>query len=480
MDKKTFFGRENELKFLQKAYQSDKAEMIVLYGRRRVGKTELLKEFCQQKPSVFYSCRKYTDQEQLRNFSKALLKFSNGKHYTSSFESWDNAFSFIESFPQDKKTIIVIDEFPYACNNNSALPSILQIAWDSVLSNCNVMLVICGSSMSFIEDELLSEKNPLYGRATGIYKMLPMPYYDAVKFLPTFPVEDKLVALSILGGIPHYLKQFNPNLSLKDNIVENILSKGTVLYSEVEFLLHEELRETSVYNTIIQAIALGNSSFNEILVRTEIEKSKLSVYLKKLLELNILEKELSALSKDKDKTNSSKGSYILTDNFFRFWFAYAYPNFSLLEMEGPLAVWEDFIQNNLHNFSSKSFEKICIEYMFVLNKNKKLPFRFTNIARWWGKVTKPDGNGKLTTTSEEIDILASDSNQKNYIIGECKFTNEPFDLKQLKKLQNKITFNGNIYYYLFSLNGFTDAVKELANKETNIFLVSATDIMSAL
>ena len=478
MNKKTFLGRDNELKFLRKAYQSDKAELIVLYGRRRVGKTELLKEFCKDKPSVFYSCRKYTDQEQLRNFSKSLLEFSNDKHYNSSFDSWDNAFAFMESFPQDKKTVVVIDEFPYACNVNSALPSILQIAWDSILSNCNVMLVLCGSSMSFIEDELLSEKNPLYGRASGIYKMLPMPYYDAAKFLPTYSDEDKLIALSILGGIPHYLKQFVPKQSLKDNIVENILSKGTVLYSEVEFLLHEELRETSVYNTIIQAIALGNNLFNEILTRTGIEKSKLSVYLKKLLELNILEKELPALSNDKDKSNSAKGSYVLTDNFFRFWFAYAYPNLSLLEMEDPLAVWEDFIQDTLHHFASKSFEKICIEYMFVLNKNKRLPFRFSHIARWWGKVAKTGDNGKRINVSEEIDILASDANKKNYILGECKFTNEPFDLKQFKKLQNKITLNGNIYYYLFSLNGFTVAVKELAQNSDNVFLVSAKDITS--
>ena len=478
MVEKIFLGRENELNFLHKAYQSHKPEFIFLYGRRRVGKTELLKEFCKDKPSVFYSCRKYTDQEQLRNFSKALLSFSNTKHYASSFDSWDNAFSFIETFPQDKKTIIVIDEFPYACNNNSALPSILQIAWDSVLSNSNVMLILCGSSMSFIEDELLSEKNPLYGRATGIYKMSPMPYYDAAKFLPNFSIEDKLIALSILGGIPHYLKQFNPDLSLKENILENILSKGTVLYSEIEFLLHEELRETSVYNTVIQAIALGYNSFSEILTRTEIEKSKLSVYLKKLIELNIVEKELPALSKEKERANSSKGLYTLTDNFFRFWFAYAYPNLSLLEMEDPFAVWEDFIQNDLHNFSSKFFEKICIEYMFILNKRKELPFRFSNIARWWGKVTKLDNNGLPITTSEEIDIIASDNQQKNYILGECKFTNEPFDLKQFKKLTNKITLNGNVYYYLFSLNGFTDAVKELAQNSNNVFLVSAKNIMS--
>jgi AAA+ ATPase superfamily predicted ATPase len=157
--------------------------------------------------------------------------------------------------------------------------------------------------MSFIEDELLAEKNPLYGRATGIYKVQPMPYYDAVKFLPNFTDEEKLIALSILGGIPHYLKQFNSSLSLKENIIGNILSKGCVLYSEADFLLYQELRETSVYNTIIQYIALGSNSFNELMVKTQLEKSKLSVYLKKLIELNLVVKEIPALSSERDKAS---------------------------------------------------------------------------------------------------------------------------------------------------------------------------------
>lgn len=476
--KEKFLGREPELKFLNRAYQSNQAEFIFLYGRRRIGKTELLHEFCKNKPSVFYVCRRYTDREQLINFSKELLNFSGDHKYTSSFDTWDIAFSFIETLQKEEKTVIVIDEFPYACSGNDALPSILQIAWDSVLRNCNIMLVICGSSMSFIEEKLLAEKNPLYGRATGIYKMNPMPYYDAVKFFPNFSDEDKLTSLAILGGIPHYLKQFDSTLSLKDNIVENILSKGTVLFSEVDFLLREELRETSVYNTIIQAIALGNNSFNEIMIKTGLEKSKLSVYLKKLIELNILERELPALSGSKESTNSSKGLYELTDNFFRFWFAFAYPNLSLLEMDDPIAVWEDSIEKNLHDFASKAFEKICIQYMYICNKNRTLPFRFTNIARWWGKVTKPDESGKLISVSEEIDLIAYDSEKKNYILGECKYTNEPFDMGQLRKLQSKLDLKGNIYYYLFSLNGFTKAVEELSESSDHITLISASDILS--
>jgi hypothetical protein len=472
-----FIGREKELSFLNKAYTSNKAELIVLYGRRRVGKTELLKAFCKDKRSIFYLCRKYTDEIQLQEFSKALFSL-NDEEFFAPFQNWDSALSYLKRLESDTKLVLVIDEFPYACLANKSLPSVLQIAWDTLLKDLNVMIVLCGSSMSFIEDELLAEKNPLYGRATGIYKVQPMPYYDAVKFLPNFTDEEKLIALSILGGIPHYLKQFNSSLSLKENIIGNILSKGCVLYSEADFLLYQELRETSVYNTIIQYIALGSNSFNELMVKTQLEKSKLSVYLKKLIELNIVVKELPALSSERDKVSSSKGLYELTDNFFRFWFTFAYPNLGLLEMEDATAVWEDEIDKNLHNFASKAFEEICIEYMYVLNKRHALPFRFTSIARWWGKVTKKDENGNLVTNQQEIDLIATDSKQQNYILGECKFTNEPFDMGQLLKLQSKLTLFGNIYYYLFSLNGFTDAVINVAKQSNNLFLVTPKDILS--
>jgi len=179
-----------------------------------------------------------------------------------------------------------------------------------------------------------------------------------------------------------------------------------------------------------------------------------------------------------DIANSSKGSYELTDNFFRFWFTYGYPNLNMLEMNDPMTIWEDAIENDIHHFCARAFEKLCIEYMYVLNKARKLPFRFFSIGRWWGSVTKKDENGKPHTVAEEIDLLAADNKQKNFILGECKFTNEPFDMGQLRKLQNKLSLTGNIYYYLFSLNGFTPAVCELAGTSDNIFLVTPSDILN--
>lgn len=472
-----FIGRENELKFLNNCYESSNAEFVVLYGRRRVGKTETLTEFCKNKPHVFYSCREYTSEKQLAEFSDALLSWKpEVKAYTDSFADWDKAFSFIGEMEGKEKTIIVIDEFPYMCKNNQSIPSILQIIWDTVLKNKNIMLVICGSSMSFIEKELLSEKNPLYGRTTGIYKMLPMPYYDAIKFLPDFSDEDKIIAYSILGGIPHYLKQFDSKRTLKENIINKILTKGTVLYSEVEFLLRQELRETSIYNTVIEAIALGCAAFNEILTKTGIEKSKLSVYLKNLIELGIVEREFSVLSSAKERASSSKGLYNLTDNYFRFWYAFGYSNLSELEKGDALGVWEDYIEATLHDYASKSFEKVCIEYMYSLNKQRELPFRFSKIGRWWGTITKII-EGKKRNCAEEIDIIAVDKNEKKFILGECKFRTELFDNGELRKLKEKMALPGETYYYLFSLSGFTETVIEASKAEENLFLIDITQIV---
>lgn len=208
----------------------------------------------------------------------------------------------------------------------------MQNLWDELFKDENVMIVLCGSAMSFIEKELLAEKNPLYGRATGIYKMKEMNFYEAIRFFPDYSNYDKIIAYAVLGGIPHYLKQFDNKLSLAENIKKNILTKGCALYSEVEFLLRQELRETPLYNSIIEAVALGNTKLNEISMKSLIEDtSKTSVYLKNLIELEIVEREFSVDAGIKECANSNRGLYRLTDNFFRFWYAFVFTNYSELE-----------------------------------------------------------------------------------------------------------------------------------------------------
>lgn len=471
-----FIGRTRELEFLNDCYRSQKAELVVVYGRRRIGKTELLKEFCKDKANIFYTCREFTDNVQLKSFTDKVHTYHiSAFDYIDCFADWEKAFSTVLHVPTDQKKILVIDEFPYACKVNESIPSILQVLWDEKLQYENIMIILCGSSMSFIEKKLLAEKKPLYGRATGIYKMSPLPYTDAIKFFPNYSDEDKMTAYSILGGIPHYLRQFDPNASIQENVIKKILNKGSALYSEVEFLLRQELREPAVYNTVIESIALGNTAFNDILTSTKIEKSKASVYLKNLVELGIVKKDVPSLKTKSKQISASKGIYVLTDNFFRFWFAFAFRNFTDLERDDAEGVWYNEVEPNLHDFSSKAFEDVCLDYLYILNKSNKLPFRMSTAGRFWGKTNKVI-DGKPTSIAIEIDILAADKGKSNYILGECKFKNETFDLGELKKLQQKFYFKGTPYYYLFALSGFTDAVKNEASTQNNISLFTLSDL----
>ena len=449
-----FIGRKEELQFLEDRYQSNAAQLIVLYGRRRIGKTETLRHFCENKPHVFYSCTECTDDQQLKGFSERMLKTGMpAGQYINSFASWEQAFRSILELPGDQKKLLIIDEFPYMVKNNSEIPSILQNLWDLLLKDSSVMIILCGSAMSFIEKGILAEKNPLYGRATGILKMKEMSFYDAIQFVPNYTAEEKIATYAILGGIPHYLKQFRDNIPLAANIKQNILSRGSILYSEVEFLLRQELRETTTYNTIITAIALGNTKLNDIYTKTQIEKTKLNVYLKNLSDLGILYREFPVADTIKEQANVQRGIYRLTDHYFRFWYAFVFPNLSELESGDADGVWEYIIQDKLDDYISFIFEDICKQYLRIKNRRNELSFHFSQIGRWWNK-------------TDEIDILATDSDKTHLLVGECKYRNNPFPLSELTKLQHKLPIQQNnkyIEYWLFSKTGFTKDITAITD-----------------
>lgn len=461
-----FVGRETELKFLNDKYKEEKGQMIVLYGRRRVGKTETLREFCKDKPHVFFSCTQSTDKGQLARFSRQMLRENiPARNYISEFADWETAFHSILDLPYgNKKKLVVIDEFPYMCKGNSSIPSILQNLWDTTFKNSNVMIILCGSAMSFIEKELLSEKNPLYGRATGIYKMNPMGFYDTVRFFPDYSDRDKVLAYAVLGGIPHYLNQFDPSSPIAENIKRNILTKGCILYSEVDFLLHQELRETPIYNSIIETVALGNTKLNSISQKSLVENtSKTSVYLKNLMELGIVEREFSIDAKIKEKANTSRGTYRLTDNFFRFWYTFGFANFSQLEDGDINGVYDYVIEPALHEFAAFTFEDICREFVKKMQKKNALPFRYAKLGRWTGKTTIRDEGAKngLRIAETKIDLLGISQTAEKYLVGECKFKSTPFGYSEYLDTVAKLTplkQNAEFFYALFSESGFDEKI----------------------
>lgn len=461
--KEMFIGRETELQFLEDKYKASGGQLVVVYGRRRVGKTETLRQFCQDKEYIFYACTESPDEQQLKAFSERILqKNANAAKYIKQFSDWNQALSSLGDIPTSRKLVLVIDEFPYMVKGNQSIPSILQALWDEKLNKANVMIILCGSAMSFIEKEILAEKNPLYGRTTGILKMKEMDFYDAVKFFPNYTYNDKITAYAILGGIPHYLKQFSDKASLDENIVRNILTPGSILYSEVEFLMRQELRETAVYNTIITAVALGNTKLNDIYQKTQIEKSKLSSYLKNLIDLGIIQREFPVTDGTKEQANVQRGLYQVTDKFFRFWYAFVFPTLSELEAGDARGILEYVIQPELEQYTSRIFEDVCLQYLRRKNKAHELPFHFVKIGRWWNK-------------TDEIDIVAVDRQNKKYILAECKYKNSKLTLNDYIRLKEKFnTADTTYFYWLFSKNGFTDELKQEAPENT--FLVSSQQL----
>jgi AAA+ ATPase superfamily predicted ATPase len=480
-----FIGRQQEMSFLEDRYNSPRAQLLVLYGRRRIGKTEVLHQFCNGKDAVFYTCRELIDADQLKSFSKRILQAgSPASRYITTFSDWEAALTGFAELPSNGvKKLLVIDEFPYMCVKNPSIPSILQVLWDELLKKQNLMIVLSGSAMSFIENEILSEKKPLYGRATGIYKMQELTFEDSMKFFPNYSPEDKMLAYSILGGIPHYLNQFEPTLSLRENIIKNVLTKGSVLYSEVEFMLRQELRETSVYNTIIEAVVLGNTQLNDIYMKTQIDKSKISVYLSNLMQLHIIEREFSVLGREKEQATSTRGIYYIKDHFFRFWYRFVSSYLSDLELGDAEAVFTHSIFPLFNDFVSPVFEMVCREFLSKKSRDNQLPFRISKIGRWWGKLTKMDlieGKRKKITQESEIDMVAVDANSTQYFLGECKFRNSIMGISDLKKLQEKSSFiktDAMIHYALFSKSGFTEELIELGKTEGNLILYTLAEML---
>lgn len=481
-----FIGRKAELQFLEDKYAEPGGQLVVLYGRRRVGKTETLKQFCKNKSHVFFACMESTDKLQLKNFSEKMLREDiPAKRYITQFENWEQAFRSILDLPYGSgKRLLVIDEFPYMCKSNSSIPSILQNLWDEILKDENIMLILCGSAMSFIERELLAEKNPLYGRATGIYKMMEMGFYDAIQFFPAYSDRDKVILYSLLGGIPHYLKQFNPELTLEENIKKNILTKGCALYSEVEFFLRQELRETAVYNSVIEAVSLGNTRLNDISLKSLVEDtSKTSIYLRNLIELGIVEREFSVDVSTKERANSNRGFYRVADHFFRFWYSFVLTNYSDLEAGDVDGVYKYSIEPNLAEYAALAFEDICRQFVRELQKAELLPFRYARMGRWIGKTTVRDDKDAegLRQAETEIDIVAVSRGLKKYLVGECKFKMRPFSyseyLDTIAKLSNLKT-KSEFFYALFSASGFDEKIKEFEGE--NLYLYELKDIVSGV
>ena len=463
-----FIGRERELEDLLRMYQEDAFQLFVLYGRRRVGKTTLLNEFCKDKNSIFYSAEQSNDKRNLEKFSQ--LVFSHyGEETLEPFSSWEKALTYISNRQAGERLVIVIDEFPYLVKKNRALLSELQHLIDHKLKDTRLFIILCGSYMGFMEKEVLGSKSPLFGRRTGQLHMKPFDYKTSLAFLEGFSDEDKLRLYGAFGGTALYLQQVKGGLTLEENIKDAFLRVTAYLYEEPLLLLRQEVQEPGVYSAIIEAISAGATKSNEISTRIGEENAKCIKYINTLCELGILYKETPFGEKD----TSRKTIYAISDFMFRFWYRYVFANRSLVETGARDAVWKKRIEPSYNEYMGIVFERVCRDYLVRENTKGNLPILFTDIGRWWG-------NDPATRSQVEIDLVANDGN--DYLFCECKWRNEPLDLAVLKKLRERADVfrksRGGTHYVLFSKSGFTDAVKAEAEKDSTVLLVDLSDIMA--
>lgn len=466
--REVFIGREKEIADLNELYSQDKFQLFVLYGRRRVGKTTLLNEFCKDKETIFYSAEQSNEKLNLEKFSSLVFNFY-GENNLAPFSSWTNALSYIDDRQKDKKLVLVIDEFPYLVKKNKALLSELQHLIDHKLTRGNLFIILCGSYMGFMEKEILGSKSPLFGRRTAQLHMKPFNYQTSSKFLNGFSNEEKLELYGAFGGTPLYLQQINNNESFEENIKRSYLKVTSYLYEEALLLLRQEVQEPGVYSAIIEAIASGYTKANEISTKIGEDSAKCLKYIKTLCELGILHKETPF----GEKEASRKTIYGISDFMFRFWYRYVFANRTLIETGAQQAVWLKKIEPDYNGYMGLVFEKVCADYLSDKNAKGELPILFTSIGRWWG--TNPVTHGQ-----EEIDLVAND--RKDYIFGECKWRNEKLDLSVLRELKTKADIfsknRNNTYYFLFSKSGFTDAVKNEVKADNSVILVDLSDIMN--
>lgn len=460
-----FIGRERELNALERLYQSNKFEFAVIYGRRRVGKTALINKFIDDKNAIYFMGVESNAKQNLENLSKSIMEYVSGTEIDSIFSSFQSALEYVFKLSEKERIILAIDEYPYVARSSKSLASTLQLLIDKYKDKSKLMLILCGSSMSYMEDHVLAYKAPLYGRRTAQMKLVPFDFEETCRYFKNFSDEDKALVYGIVGGTPQYLLQIDDNLSVEENIKNTFLNPVSFLYEEPINLLKQEVREPAIYTAVIAAVATGASRMSEISGKVGEDTNVCSMYLKNLINLGIVQKETPYGEKA-----SRKSVYSIEDNMFRFWYRFVFENNSIIARGAADLVYKR-IEPQLSDYMGKVFEEICRQYLWKQLLSGNCPVEFASLGRWWG-------NNPKEKRQEEIDIMG-EQDKNTALFAECKWTNEKVDLGVLETLVKRSElFNYKTKrYYLFSKSGFTKGCIGKANEMGNVTLVEFGDMI---
>lgn len=463
-----FIGRTQELNTLNRLYASDKFEFAVIYGRRRVGKTALINEFIGEKKAIYFIGVESNAKQNLENFSQRIIECNTGISASTSFASFQAALEYVFQMAEKERIILAIDEYPYVARSSKSLASTLQLLIDKYKDTSKLMLILCGSSMSYMEDHVLAYKAPLYGRRTAQMKIQPFSFEETCHYLSGMSDEDKALIYGIVGGTPQYLLQVNSKLSVEENIKNIYLNPMSFLFEEPINLLKQEVREPAIYTAIITAIATGYSRMSEISSKVGEDTNVCATYLKNLVALDIVQKETPYGEKA-----SRKSVYSIEDNMFRFWYRFVLENNALIA-RGAADLAYNRIKPYFTDYMGKVFEDICTQYLWKLLLTDRSPVQFNSLGRWWG-------NDPRTRSQTEIDIMG-EQDKDTALFGECKWTNEKVDLGVLDTLieRSKLFNYHKVQLYLFAKAGFTKGCVDRAAELGNVTLVTYDDIIAGI
>ena len=464
-----FIGRKAELEKLNAEYERD-GGFVVIYGRRRVGKTTLIKEFLKKKTSFYFLATEELESQSMKRLAGVVARTTKNSFMQNAvFADWLALFQMIADYKPEEKKVLVIDEFPYLVKINQAFPSILQNAWDEFLKDSNVMLILSGSLIGMMQKYALSYDSPLYGRRTSQMRLAPLPFTD-VYDAQNLPFDKAAEQYAVTGGVPKYLEFFEDGRELVDQLKDAVLSKSGFLYEEPFFLLKSESMSAVNYFSIIKAIADGNHKLGKIAGALGQETSALTPYLSTLADLGFIEKRTPVTEKNPEK--SRKGLYFISDNFIRFWFRYVYPYKGELELDNMQIVLDEIGKEFVEKFVAFAYADICKEIFVNLCKNGAISFVPSRIGSYW--LNDYDGD-------TEIDVVAVDHQNKRIFAGECKYHVKPVDAPVYFSLKEKVSnvaefkkvFPGyEVIYGIFSKSDFTGRLLDTARENTSLLLIN--------
>lgn len=462
MEQMEFINCKQELNTLKSEYEAEISSLVIIYGRRRVGKTRLIHEFIKDKDAFMFVATEESEKENRMSFKSVLADHLDHPLLREVQDlSWEAMFKELVRSIGDKKKIVVIDEFQYIGKNNKAFPSIFQKIWDTILASKNIMVILCGSAISMMKEQTLDYSSPLYGRRTAQIAVKQISFEHYKEFYPEEEQIDLIKKYALTGGVPKYIETLREFKTFEEKLNEIIQNKNSYLHEEPYYLLSKEVPDIGTYLSVLKTIALGKVKPSEISAQLELKMANLAHYFKVLRDMDMLVRETPVTEQNPGK--SKKVIYRITDNFVAFWFKYVYPHRLYIETGQSKEIAALALDKIVEEHVSYVYEMIAREYV-IRNWYKLTGHRYGKIGKWWDK-------------HEEIDIAAIDEVENRILLGECKYKESTVGLKEYKDLVRKSSLvkwgkdGRKEEYVLFSKSGFSEALDELAKTDENLTLV---------